>query len=136
KTTVAVTMPLPVSSARLPSLARRARLASSSGRLTSCFPPSDCRMMSVISASSQRLSVRDGDRLDVLAQVAVEISDERLQELPIRAFAPRVDLGDENATHRLVPPDPSRMLYVLPAPLAAPPERRRPTTQRPLLRLE
>src|SRR5262245_6626670 len=63
-------------------------------------------------------AVVDRDTLDLLAQVAVVVADEGLQQLPLVVLDPGADLGDEQAAGGVVPLDPAGVLHVPPPPLA------------------
>src|SRR5262249_9672485 len=65
-------------------------------------------------------AVKHSNTLDVLAQVAVQVADERLKQLPVRAFLLGLDFRNEKAAWCLVPVDPSRISDVLPAPFPFP----------------
>src|SRR5262245_40560734 len=64
------------------------------------------------------LPVENRDAFDLLAQVTVEIADERLQHLPLVVLHLAVNLGNEQVPGGVVPLNPAGVLDVLPATLA------------------
>jgi hypothetical protein len=67
-----------------------------------------------------RLSVGHGDRLNLVTEMPIQVTDKGLEQLPILTVDPRLDLCDQDPTHCLVPVDPAGMLHVPPATLLRP----------------